>query len=165
MGVGRSRGALSASVTAGGAGAADSVGKGRDAIGAKPGYSTTIFAGFNPFNPICWAQLYTDVSLPLTIVPLLASVNRFSTGFAKFSPKAILFDLRSEELQLFAGVVSLQTSFIPLLLRLISLMTRFVPLKKRASEDRDSMMQSSGSNQTLGTPGQLRKPLKCLTQP
>src|SRR5208337_2787969 len=46
MGVGRSQGALSASATAGGVGAADSVGKVRNAIVAKPGYSTTIFAGF-----------------------------------------------------------------------------------------------------------------------
>jgi hypothetical protein len=28
-----------------------------------------------------------------------------------------------------------------------------------------SSKDSSGSNQTLGTPGRLRKPLKCLTQP
>ena len=39
MGVGRSRGALSASVTAGGVGAGDSVGKVRNAIVAKPGRS------------------------------------------------------------------------------------------------------------------------------
>src|ERR1700691_5080457 len=39
MGVGRSRGALSASVTAGGLGAGDSVGKVRNAIVAKPGRS------------------------------------------------------------------------------------------------------------------------------
>ena len=46
MGVGRSRRALSASATAGGVGAADSVGRFETRGLAKPRYSTTIFAGF-----------------------------------------------------------------------------------------------------------------------
>jgi hypothetical protein len=49
--------------------------------------------------------------------------------------------MRSEKVKLFTEVVSLHTSFITLLLRLISLTTRFIPLKKRASEDRDLMME------------------------
>src|SRR5271169_1702343 len=46
MGVGRSRGSLSAAAAAGGAGVGDTLEKVRSAIVAKPGYSTTIFAGF-----------------------------------------------------------------------------------------------------------------------
>ena len=41
----------------------------------------------------------------------------------------------------------------------------FVRHARDGEPSRPKTVSTSGSNQTLGTPGQLRKPLKCLTQP
>src|SRR6266436_3442115 len=76
MGVGRSRGAFSASVTAGGVGAAASVGKVRNAIVAMPGYSTTIFAGFMGRHGRCRSARRGFAGAPRCIVHVSILVGR-----------------------------------------------------------------------------------------